>query len=100
MTDPPRIGPAPDVDLPSDPSVLDSHNQDLQRLISRTVPRSELASLIETIFANKVTDLIDCLQGGAVQTFIDVVDEVRPRTFPASRQLLIGFRCHLIHFVG
>ena len=77
MADPPFLGPASDADLPSVPSVLDSDDQSLQRLISRTVPRSELASLIETIFSNKkVTDVLDRLQGGDVQTFIDIMDEV------------------------
>jgi hypothetical protein len=77
MADPSFLGPTSDADLPSDPPVLDPSDQSLQRLISRTVPRSELASLIETIFSNKkATDIVDRLQGGDVQTFIDIMDEV------------------------
>ena len=98
MTDPPRTGPAPDTDLPSDPSVLDSHNQALQRLISRTVSQSELAPLIEVIFSyQRVADLVDRLQGSDVQTFIDVIDEVWPYTLPPSRQRLIDFCSNLLH---
>ena len=71
------FGPAPDMDLPPDTSTLDPDNRALQRLISRTVPRSELPSLIETIFSNKkVTDLLDRLQDDDCQTFIDVMYEV------------------------
>ena len=101
MTDPPRTGPGSDMDLPSNPSVLDSHHQTLQRLISRTVSQSELASLIETIFSyKKVADLVDRLQGSDVQTFIDVIDEVWPYTLPHSRQWLIGFCSDLLCSVG
>jgi hypothetical protein len=71
------FGPAPDTGLPPDPSTLDPDNQALQRLISRTAPRSELASLIETIFPNKkVADIVDRLQDDDAQTFINVIDEV------------------------
>jgi hypothetical protein len=77
MTDSPCSNPAPDTDLPPDPSTLDPDDQALQRLISGTVPQSELASLIETIFSNKkVTDIVHRLQGSDFQTFIDVIDEV------------------------
>jgi hypothetical protein len=86
MTDSPRFYPALDVDPSTDPPiVLDPDDQSLQRLISRTVPRSELASLIETIFSNKkVADLVDCLQSSDVQAFIDVIDEVLRHTLPSS----------------
>ena len=83
MTNSPCIDSALDTDLPPDPPiVLGPHNQALQRLISCTVPQGERASLIETIFSDKkVTDLVDCLRSSDVQTFIDVIDEVRRHTF-------------------
>ena len=70
--------------LPPDPPIiLDSYNQAWQRLISGAVPQDELASLIETIFSNeKVTDMVDRLQGSDVQTFIDVIDAVRHHALP------------------
>jgi hypothetical protein len=88
------------MDLPPDtPIVLDSHDQALQLLISRTVPQNELASLIETIFSNKkVTDVVDCLRGGEVQTFIDVIDEVRHHTHPSQSYRLIY--PNVLYFVG
>ena len=65
------------MDHPPDPSALDPDDQALQHLINRTVPQSELASLIETIFSNKkVADVVDHFQGADAQTFIDVIDEV------------------------
>jgi hypothetical protein len=70
------------MDLPPDSSVvLDSHNQALQRLISRAVPQNELASLIKTVFSDKkVTDLLGRLRGSEVQAFIDAIDKVRHHT--------------------
>ena len=82
MTDPSRHSLARNMDLPPDPSVvLDSHNQALQRLISRAVPQNELASFIGTVFSDrKVTDLLGRLRGSEVQAFIDVIDKVRYQT--------------------
>jgi hypothetical protein len=102
MTDPPRFGPTPDTDLLSDPSiVLDSHDQPLQRLISRAVPQGELAFLIETIFSNqKVAGVVDRLRGSDLQTFIDVMDEVWRHTLPSSGHWLIGFYSNLLRSVG
>ena len=77
------------MDHPPDPSVLDPDDQALQHLINRTVPQSELASLIETIFSNKkVADVVDYLQGADAQTFIDVIDEVWRRTLLPLRHRL------------
>ena len=77
MTDSPDLDPALDMDLPPDPPIVpDSRDQTLQLLISRAVPQNELASLIETIFSNKVADVVGRLQGSDAQTFIDVIDEV------------------------
>ena len=54
----------------------------MQRLISGTLSQGELASLIETIFSSrKVIDLAGCLQESDVQTFVDVVHEVRCHSF-------------------
>jgi len=51
-------------------------------LISGALSEGELASLIETIFSNRnAIDLAGCLQGSDVQTFVDVVDEVRCHSF-------------------
>jgi hypothetical protein len=80
-------------------TVPDSHDQTLQRLVSRTVPQNELASLVETVFSNKkVADTVDCLRGSDIQTFIDVIDEVRHRTHPSQRYLLIYPK--ILHFAG
>ena len=79
------MNPPPDLS-----TVPDSHDQTLQRLVSRAVSQNELASLVETVFSNKkVTDTVDRLQGSDIQTFIDVIDEVRHRTHPSQRHLLI-----------
>ena len=89
MTDSSCLGPAPDMDHPPDPSALDPDDQALQHLINRTVPQSELASLIETIFSNKkVADVVDYFQGADAQTFIDVIDEVWRRTLLPLRHRL------------
>ena len=86
MTDSLDLDPVLDTDLPPDPPIVpDSRDQALQLLISRAVPQNELASLIETIFSNKVTDVVDRLQGSDVQTFIDVIDEVWRHTLLSSR---------------
>jgi hypothetical protein len=86
MTDSLDLDPTLDMDLPPDPPIVpDSRDQALQLLISGAVPQNELASLIETIFSNKVTDVVDRLQGSDVQTFIDVIDEVWRHTLLSSR---------------
>ena len=57
--------------------VLDSHEQALQRLISRAVPQDKLPSLIETIFSDSdVTKVVDRLQENNAQDFIDIIDDV------------------------
>lgn len=62
---------------PPDPVVIDSHEQAWQRLISGTIPRDELPSLIEGIFSGRKTDMVDRLGGRDAQAFIDIMDEVR-----------------------
>jgi len=63
--------------------LLDSGERALQRLISSTVPESELASLIEAIFSSKrATDTFGGLAGRDAQTFIDTMDEVCRRPLP------------------
>ena len=85
------------MDLPPDSSVLDPDYQALQRLISRTVPRGELASLIGTIFSNKkVVYIVDRLQDGDVQTFIDVIDEVSFHSRGIERSTSILTFCILL----
>ena len=65
-----------DLPVPAEPSLAL-----LQRLISGAASQSERASLIETIFSSrKATDMICHLRGSDIQTFIDVVDEVRYRS--------------------
>ena len=55
-------------------------------LISGAVPRGERDSLIEAIFSSgNATDMVHHLRGCDVQTFIDVVDEVRYRS-PVSKK--------------
>ena len=50
----------------------------LQRLIDRAVAEGGLVSVIEAIFSNeKVSDIVEWLRRDDVQTFVDVVDEVR-----------------------
>ena len=50
----------------------------MERLIGRAFASHELPSLIETIFSDEDKgDTVNCLHGDDVQTFIDVVDEVR-----------------------
>ena len=48
----------------------------MERLMGRAFASHELPSLIETIFSDE-GDTVNCLHGNDVQTFIDVVDEVR-----------------------
>ena len=58
--------------------ISDSDRRALQRLVSSSVSRDELPSLIETIVSNvKPANIYKCLERSAdAQTFIDVVDEV------------------------
>jgi len=49
-----------------------------KRLIGRTFIQRELSPLIEAIFLNKdENDMVGSLCGDEVQTFVDVIDEVR-----------------------
>jgi hypothetical protein len=51
-------------------------------LISGAVPQGERASIIETVFlSRKAIDMARHLRGNNAQAFIDVVDEVRYRSF-------------------
>jgi hypothetical protein len=51
-------------------------------LISGAVPQGERASIIETVFlSRKAIDMVRYLRGSNAQAFIDVVDEVRYRSF-------------------
>jgi len=53
-----------------------------KRLIEHAFVLCELPSLIESIFSNKdESDMVSSLHGDDVQTFIDVIDEVRPTLF-------------------
>ena len=75
----------PSPPLPKDTSRLSKpplisypNNRALQRLVSRDVPQDELPSVIEAIVSDtKATDIVECLQGGDAQTFIDVIDKAR-----------------------
>ena len=75
----PGLDPGRDVDDPPGASiVIDPREQAWRRLISRAVPQGELPSLIETLFSDgNATNMVDHLQGGDAQTFIDVIDGVR-----------------------
>ena len=74
------LEPTPDTDRPLDPPI-DSHEQAMQRLIGGAVPHDELSPLIGTIFSGRKTHIVDQLRGSDVQTFVDVIDEVRCHTF-------------------
>ena len=65
---------------PGPSMVTDSHEQKWQRLISGAAPQDELPSLIETIFSNKTTNIVDRLQESNAQAFINVIDGVRHQT--------------------
>ena len=79
----PSLDPALHTNNPLDPSIpIGSHEQAWRRLISRAVPHDELPSLIQTIFSDRKTvEMVDYLQGGDTQAFIDVIDEVRHHIF-------------------
>jgi len=92
------LEPTRDTDRPLDPPI-DSHEQAVQRLISGAVPHDELSPVIETIFSGRKTHIVDQLRGSDVQTFVDVIDEVRCHTlFPGSKSIYFPF--DLIHSVG
>ena len=68
-----------------DPSItVDSQEQALQRLATRTVSCDELPSLIETILSGGKTDVVDRFKGSDVQALIDMMDEVRHTLFPRN----------------
>ena len=70
--------PLPLPSLGLDPSVtIDSQEQAWQRLITRTVPRDDLPSVIETILSGRKFDVVDRFREGDAQAFIDIMDEVR-----------------------
>jgi hypothetical protein len=83
---------------PPDPSIIpDSYHQAWQRLISGAVPQDELASLIETILSSeKVTEMVDRLQGSDVQTFIDALAAVRHHALPPPENGLIDLCFNLL----
>ena len=87
---------------PPDPSIIiDSYDQAWQRLISGAVPQDELTSLIEIVLSSeKATDVVDCLQGNDVQTFIDVIDAVWHRALPPPKNWLTYLRSDLLQCVG
>ena len=71
----PSPGPTRHENISPDPSIsVDPHEQAWRRLISHDEP-----SLIEIFLDRKAAEAIDCLQGGNIQVFIDVIYEVRPR---------------------
>lgn len=73
---------------PSEPGlILNSGKRALRCLVSRAIPQDELPSLIETVVSDaEAADIVKCLQGSDVQTFIDVVAEVRyPSSIPGGR---------------
>ena len=81
--------PAPEPSL-----VLDSGQRALERLISCSVPESELASLIEAIFSSsKAIETVGSLTGSDAQTFIDVMDGVCHRVLPSAKNELA--ECYL-----
>ena len=66
--------------------VPDSDNRALRRLVSREVSQNELPSFIETIVSNtKAADIVKCLKGTDVQTFIDVIDEACYQAVPSLK---------------
>jgi hypothetical protein len=57
---------------------LDPGTLALRRLVSCTVPQDELPSLIITIVSNvKAANIVESLEGGDAQIFIDIMDQVR-----------------------
>ena len=76
----PSSGLGPSRHLP-DPSIaIDSQEQAWQRLITYGVLRSELPSLIETVFSGRETDVVNRLRASDAQAFIDTMDEVHHHT--------------------
>jgi len=76
-------------------------DQALQRLISRTVPRDELAPLIEEIFSRgNATEMVGRLRECDAQNFVDAIDEVRYRTLsPRGTDLLISISTSYVLFI-
>jgi hypothetical protein len=81
--------------------VIDSYDQAWQRLISGAAPQDELASLVETVFSNeKVTDMVDLLQGNDVQTCINIIDAVWHHALPSPEYGLTDLCFNLLHSAG
>ena len=91
-----------DTDHPYEPPFApDPNKRALQRFIGRTAPQHELPSVIEAIFSNvKTADIVECLQESDVQTFIDLLDEVRHHAIPSLRNWCIDFCSNLLISVG
>ena len=95
--------PSPSLDptrhIPDPPIPVGSQEQAWQRLISRTIPRDELPSIIEAIvLSGRETNVVDLLTGSDAQAFIDIMDEVRYHThFQEMADLLPSYILLLRH---
>ena len=68
----------------------DSGKQALHRLVSQAVLQDELPSVVETIVSTmKAASIVEFLEEGDAQTFVDVIDEARRRTIPALMNFFI-----------
>ena len=84
-------------DLSEHSLVSHSDGQELQRLVSCTVPQDELASVIEKIVSNvKATNIVRYLQGSDAQAFIDAMDEARHHTIPLLGDSFIDLHFNLL----
>ena len=79
--------PLPDTSHPSEPPfVSDSGRRALRRLVSRAVPQGELPTVVEAIVSNmKAAEIVESLEGGDAQTFIDAIDQACHHTIPSLR---------------
>lgn len=79
--------PPRDTNNPSDPPLVsESCRRALQRLVNRAVPQDELPSVIETIVSSvKAANVVECLEGGDAQSFIDAISEARHHIVPSPR---------------
>ena len=72
--------------VPGLPPIPDSDRRALQRLVSGAMPQEQIASLIESIVSNvKATDIVQLVQEGDAQTFIDVMENVWVALFGVQR---------------
>lgn len=76
----PGLGQPGDVNHISEPPqgpISDSGKRALQSLVSSSVSRDEIPSLIETaVLSAKAADIVRYLRGSDARTFIDVIDQV------------------------